>query len=170
MMKFYFLYSSHKARNDFIRTIHHTMHESVRRISVASLKTQASRMQQSVMRQHSHQNQHQHPHPCGGEMDNASTSALQDYHSFINNSYQRYAGGRFSSNWRCPYFLLWLWHVWKHLMLMWLYDFLFTVLDIFNVLHTFEFSWKAKKCLINWLLWLLCTSAKISFYLVTLLL
>lgn len=85
MMKFYFLYSSHKARNDFIRTIHHTMHESVRRISVASLKTQASRMQQSVMRQHSHQNQH--PHPCGGEMDNASTSALQDYHSFINNSY-----------------------------------------------------------------------------------
>lgn len=49
--------SSQKARNDFIRTIHHTMHENIRRISIASLKSQAGRMQLSLLRQHVQQHQ-----------------------------------------------------------------------------------------------------------------
>lgn len=75
----FFAFSSHKARNDFIRTIHHTMHESMRHISIGGgLKAQHNRLQhQSAALGHQrslHHHQHQHQHPCAGDMDNTASS------------------------------------------------------------------------------------------------
>lgn len=63
-----FEFSSHKARNDFIRTIHHMMHESVRRISVGGVKSQQTRLQTSAAHQRNHQR------PCAVDTDSTAPS------------------------------------------------------------------------------------------------